>query len=806
MTRCFHCHEPVPEGIDITVEIAGEPRAMCCQGCAAVAGLISTSGLAQFYKLRTEPADKPDENSRRWDVFDREQIRDAVTDPLPDGSRELLCAVPNVKCAACSWLIESVLGDLPGVVELSVNPATARLRAVYRDPLALSEFLARLDSLGYRPQPLTPDAVLSAQRAERSSALRRIVVAGLGMMQVMMYAIALYAGYFEGMDNATRDFFRLFSAIVATPVVWYAGWPFFAGAWRGLRTLRPGMDLPVSLAIGGAYLASAWNTFTGGREVYFDSAVMFIFFLSLARWVEMRLRHQAFELGYAAGEELPQHALRWTGERWEPVALAELTPGDRIRVAAGETVPADGVLLAAAAQVDESLLTGESRPVPKHHGDELIAGSLLLDETIELELVRTGRDTLLSSIRRLLERARATRPRQLAAADRLAGFLVIGILVVAGATAVFWSQVAPERAFEIALAVLVITCPCALSLATPSALSAATTALLRRGILVVNTSALETLARVSRVFLDKTGTLTTGEMSVFRCDLEPGTDIDETEAHAIAAALERGFSHPIAAAFRPFDDQRETGRVRNEPGQGIEGTVDGTKWRLGRAGFACWQASQSMIDDAQGIVVLANEQGPVARFEFTETPRADADQTLRALDVPVTLLSGDAPEPVNALARQLGIDEAFDRQSPADKLLRVRKAQDEGGTVAMVGDGSNDAPVLAGADVSIALGKGSAMAGRQADVLLLGERLGAVAEAIDTARQTRRVVRQNLTWALGYNLLAVPAAAAGLIPPWAAAIGMSLSSLFVVLNSLRLSRRSQEDATASTSTRFAEAT
>ena len=787
--RCFHCHEPVPERVEIRVDIGGSERAMCCHGCAAVARLITGSGLGQFYQFREAPARRPDDIAADWTIYDRPALLAAVGEPLGGQRREFLLGLSGVTCGACGWLIESALLEHPGLEGLSVDPVTGRARVTLDlSRTRLSEVLAALDRLGYRPQPLSEELRLREDRAERRRALRRLAVAGFGMMQVMTYAVALYAGYFQDMDTATRDFLRLISLVVTTPVLLYAGWPFLAGGWRGIRHRRPGMDVPIALALVIAWSASAWNTFTGGTEVYFDSVAMFVFLLSIARWVEMRLRHRAAAIGSTVGETLPAHAHRRADGGWETVALAELEPGDVVRIAQGETIPADGRLLTGEARVDESLLTGESRPIARRTGDNVIAGSLLLEGPAEIRITRTGRDTVLSALRRMLERARCQRPEAVSAADRLARHLVVFVLLLSAGTGAFWWAVDPDRAFDAALAVLVITCPCALSLATPTVLAAASAALARRGVLVVDSGALERLARADRVVFDKTGTLTTGRLTVRQ--VATCGALSAERAQQVAAALEAGGTHPIARALAGAVPTEAHG-LQHHPGRGVEGHVGSTRYRLGRLEWVRELAPGTQPTASVDGIWLGSAAGLLARFDLEESLREDAAAAVAALPLPATILSGDAQAPVLAAARQLAIDSTYWRQLPADKLAYVQARQAAGETVAMVGDGSNDAPVLAQADVAIAVGSGSALASRQGDVIIMRPALLPVVDVFRTAQRVRRIIRQNLTWALAYNLTAVPLAAAGLVPPWLAAIGMSCSSLLVVLNSLRARRTTE---------------
>ena len=794
---CFHCGEPLTGTEPWFVEIEGRSHRVCCPGCKAVAELIRDSGLSDFYRFRTLPAGRPMDAASAapelpWQPFDRPEMLEAVSAPAGQGVRTCTMLVEGVRCAACGWLIERSLEQVPGVREIRVNPATARARLVWEPGvLPLSGALGVLSRLGYQPHPGSAGAADMAVR-ERRAALRRLGVAGIGMMQVMMYAVAMYVGAFQEMDAGLEQLFRWVSLLVATPVALYAGRPFFAGAWRDLRSGRPGMDVPVALAVGGAWSASVLHTLSGQGEVYFDSVTMFVFFLSLARYLEMGARHHAGDTQEALARLLPEVARRRCGDgEWETVALRELRPGDVVSVRHGETVPADGRLAVDGARLDEAMLTGESRPRLRREGEPALAGSVNLGDPLEFTVERTGGATLVSSIGRLLDRAQSERTPIAAAADRVARWFVLGVLSAAALTWFAWHAIDPARAFEITLAVLVITCPCALSIATPAALTAATGLLARRGLLVTRAGAVERLAGVDRVIFDKTGTLTLGQLRITSVETASGWEVDE--ALAVAAALESVSEHPIARAFGMAHPAGPPADVHVAPGRGIEGSVRGKRWRLGKPDWAAQLAGVAApeLPGDDTAVCLADEEAVRAVFRLADRLRGGAReqlQRLQQLGLATEVASGDAADAVAPMAAAVGADAWQGGMTPEDKLALLRTRQQAGETVVMVGDGVNDAPVLAGADVSVAMAGGTSLAQTSADMVLLGESLAPLVEGVLQARRTLRIVRQNLAWAAGYNLVALPLAAAGFIAPWMAAIGMSASSLLVVLNALRLSR------------------
>jgi Cu2+-exporting ATPase len=729
-----------------------------------------------------------------WTIYDRPDV-DRIYVGHDGEERSIQLMVEGIRCSGCARTIERSLRGLTGVHGVNVTVATGRVELLWgAGAVKLSELLGRLAGLGYVPHPLGSVAAREAGIRERRTSLKRLLVAGVGMAQVMMFAFALYSHARYAMDPAIVALFKWVSLATTAPVVAYAGWPFLLGAWRNLREAHLGMDVPVSLAILAAFFASLWNTWRGSGAVYYDSVTMFIFFLSIARFVEMGARHQAATTSEALALLVPSEATRITNGRTERVAVAALRPGDRVLVAAGEAAPADGRIAEGSTRFDESLLTGEGAPVPRAKGASVIAGTINLDRPVEIAIGAIGQDTVLAGIVRLLERARGTRPRIALAADRAARWFVGGILIAALAVAGIWLAVDASRAFEITLAILVVTCPCALALATPVAIAAATGTLGRWGMLVTRPDAIEALSSATRIVFDKTGTLTAGPTSVART--EPCGALPADRCLAIAAALERGSTHPIATAFRNFEDPAVVAtELRESGGAGIEGIVDGRHYRVGRLDYVLRSAPESTSPgETPARVWLADGEQLLAAFDVDDRlrpgTRAVFDE-LRGLGLEIEIASGDSAERVAQIARGLGVAHFAARLTPADKLKRVRALQSNDARVVMIGDGVNDAPVLAAANVSIALQSGAALAQSSADLILFGSSLEALPRAIVIARRCRQVIRQNLVWAALYNALAIPLAALGWIPPWLAALGMSLSSIVVVLNARRIALLAQ---------------
>jgi Cu2+-exporting ATPase len=777
---------------------------MCCQGCRAAAEWIQQLGLAEYYRLRTSPAPKPDAatdtSHESWSPYSaRHVVRDLDAD-----LREALLLIEGVRCTACVWLIERALDAIPGVVRVQVNAMARRARVVWRaSAVSLPQLLQVLSRTGYQALPLDARGLDDLNRRESRDALKRLLVAGFGAMQAMMFATAIYLGAAESLDAATRDLLRWLGLLVATPVVFYSARPFFAGASRSLKARRVGMDVPVALAIAAVYSMSVIEALRGSGEVYFDSVSMFVFFLLSGRYLEMRARHRARDLTDALARLTPPFADRQLdGGTWQRVGIHELRVGDCVRVAEGGIVPADGLLLTERCRADESLLSGESSPVVKKRGDGLTAGSVLEDGPALMRVERVGADTALAGIAALVGRAHSERPRLQLAGERAAALFVGRVLALTALTAVLWGIFDPTRAFSAAIAVLVISCPCAFALAIPAAFTRALSALARRGVLVVKPDALQALSECTHAMFDKTGTLTEASLSL--ADVQTFDRLSSDEALSLAATLAKQSRHPAARAIsaaHPGMSGALVSEVTSHSGLGLSAKIDGRALRLGRADFAATgHPLPAEYDDA---VILADDAGPIAAFRVGERLRPEACAAIEALQargITVLIASGDAASKVASVAARLKIDSWRARALPADKLAWLTGLRAAGARVLAVGDGVNDAPVLAGADVSIALAEGAELTQASSDIVLLGARLDAIVPAREIARQTLAIVRQNHRWAMIYNLSAVPLAALGLVPPWLAALGMSVSSLAVILNALRIGRDGAARRPATTQT------
>ncbi|RCS30790.1 heavy metal translocating P-type ATPase [Rhodanobacter denitrificans] len=720
------------------------------------------------------------------------QLAAQVVRTRRDGASEVALRVESLHDPRQVLWLEQRIRALPGVRRVAIDRPARRVRVVWdARGTSLPTLLDNFDAAHCPAQPLQHDSIDDARSHEQHDALKHLLVAGMCSMQVMTYAFVIYIGVVDFVDFSTRNLFRWLGLLTSLPVVFYSAQPFFTGAVRELRERRLGINLPVALAVVLVFAASAFNTFRGSGEIYFDSVTMFVFLLLGGRYLELRSRHRSGALGDAVIDATPLLAQRRRADgALETVAAIALLAGDRVHIAEGAAVPADGVLESAGVQVDEALLSGESRPVRRQRGERLIAGSLLLSGPAELRVEYSGATTTAARLGTLAARARQARV--LATPnDHEVGRFVARVLLLTVLTALGWLLVDPARAFEAAVAVLVVACPCSFALARPAALTRALGVLAARGVLVTDSKALATLARVDYALFDKTGTL--GVPQLDRHDIEVLRGGTPEQALQLAAALAHESSHPLARALADAARQQSlpllAQSVRVSAGAGISGEVDGRALRLGRADFALAPSGHQVPAEIADALVLADAVGAIAAFHLAEQPRAEARRLLDALradGVAVAIASGDHAARVAALADRLEVADRHARQSPEDKLTLLQAAHAAGHVTLAVGDGSNDAPVLAGADVSAALASGTELAQAHADLLLLDGHLGSLADARAIARQVQRMTRRGRRWSLWYNLAVVPFAAFGLVTPWLAAIGMSLSSLLVVLYALRV--------------------
>lgn len=894
--HCFHCGDPVPQP-PFHAKILGKPREMCCMGCQLASQSIVEAGLEQYYLDRSEinrTASLPTQLTR-LEAYDHDEIKSQFV-YAQDGLSVAELSVNNLRCAACTWLIESRLDELEGISKCQVNLTNQRMRVIWNeDKLPISRILATINEIGYEAKPYRQDTHEAMLARHNNQMLIRLGIAALGSMQAMMYAVAIYFGEYSDMLIFQRDFLRWVSLFVSTPVFFYAGIPFFTSAWSAIRARQVNMDVPVSIALIVTFFASLYATITGQGETYYDSVSMFIFFLLAGRYIEHNARLKAATMANdlvvvepvlvqkiaedkeaaalilqqlkknelektAVNEDVSNQvsnldtreastsanptpnfmqsmdanvhqltskiAQDWQRARTQQSALSttadeakekqmvtahSLQVGDIILVEAGSEIISDGILLSQTATVSQSLLTGEGDLIIKSQGDYIVGGAQNDSQPFEMLVTALPADSQIGLIDRLMNRAMSEKPKLAQQADKLARWFVARILVLSVLVFIGWYIVDPSQAIWATVAVLVATCPCALSLATPIALTVATNRLASYGFLTTRGHTLQTLAEITHVAFDKTGTLTYGKPNLLNIellkdnDIATATDEQKDRLLAIAAALEVGSRHPIAHALLTAAYQLHlpsTQALQHYPAGGVEAMIDGVLYRIGHVDFALNDANNDMVIDlvsqrASSAVVLSCQQNDsftwqaLACFYFNDKVRDSAKamlDTLKELDIETVMLTGDPSPQALVLAGSLGMHSAYNGLSPTDKVTHIQKLQAKGGVVLMVGDGINDAPVLAAADVSTSIAGAADLAQVSSDSIILNGQIDAITAAKRISDKTERIIKQNFRWALIYNGSVLIPAALGYVPPWLAAIGMSLSSLFVVLNALRLKR------------------
>ncbi|UCB56027.1 MAG: heavy metal translocating P-type ATPase [Thiotrichales bacterium] len=809
MSTCFHCGLPVPETQQVpALEVDGQPRAFCCHGCRAVCKAIIDAGLADYYQHRTEQAVTANQQVlpdflEQLTLYDRPEIQQGFVSTQNEWSEATLL-LENIRCPACLWLNEKHLRSLPGIIDVHIDDITQRARVRWQtESIRLSQILGAIADIGYIAHPYDASRNALLQKLRRRRSTERLIFAGAVGMLVMNFSLASY--FMADTTAATGlplwvSIGRWTSLVLATLLLAYPGQEFFAGAWGDLRNRRLGMDIPVVLGLVFAYAGSLHATLSGSGDVYYDSIAMFVFLLLLARRYELGGKLRAANHLDRLSRFTPRTAQRIEsdGSR-EATAIEALLPGDLISLVPGETVPVDGTISRGSSSFDESLITGEAHPVLKQHGDHVVAGSVNGEQPVVLRVTRTLQSSTLSEIQQLVERGLEQRPRYAVLAEQAAGWFVAAILVIAVSTAGYWLQNDPDVWLPNTIAVLIVTCPCALALATPVALAVSAGRFMELGVLPLRMRSLDDLAGSDTFVFDKTGTLTQGRPALSK--VYPVGDLGHDQCLAYASALSRDSEHPLAKAVQSStaDGGTEPASLTNVPGAGVIAQIDGREWRLGKAGFVLQgneltgdtaSLLEACSDRGELVSLLANPDGVQAVLSFDDPVRPGVgDMLARLLKSRVShlvVLSGDARRNVSRLCEHLGISECHADMSPHDKLAFTQSRQRQGHRIAMFGDGINDAPTLAAADVSVSFSDATDLANVSSDFILLGDDPRSLSLARTLARKTRKNILQNFAWAGGYNLIAVPFAAAGYIPPWGAAIGMSLSSLIVVMNALRL--------------------
>lgn len=806
--HCYHCGLPIADKLTIEYPVLGETRQFCCHGCQLACKTIVENGFEEFYRHRDSEgglnAQVLPDLLKNLSLYDRPEVQKSFVKQVGKQAQASLI-LENIRCAACLWLNEQHLRALPGVLDVQLDYTSHQASVTWdTEQIQLSHILEAIAAIGYIAHPYDPVHREQLLESEKHRSIEKMLFSGLLGMQIMGFSIATYwmGGYQADGQLPLWEIIGRWSTLIVTAVMLvYSGADFFVGAWRDLQHRKLGMDVPIVLGLVAAWGGSLWGTIVHDEAVYFDSIGMFIFFVLLARVFELKGRLAANDKLDRLLRIIPPTTTRLTDQSEETVAVMDLAVGDRIRVLAGQTLPVDGSLTSSVALINEAHLTGESKPLRKQAGDWLRSGSISLDQPLEMRVEKTSHHSTTSSLQQLMRQALAQKPAMAQFADRISAPFIVLVLGIAFSTLLGWAWYDSAQALPNTIAVLIITCPCALALATPVALAITAGRISELGMIPMNMNALATLPKTDVLVLDKTGTLTEGQPRLTEVRLL-GT-LTESQAKSIASALESQSEHPLAYALRSPTTEKiyHLSQLTHFPSQGIEAAIDGELWRIGKIDFC----SQTPIDEEtqawvnrqqqQGamVVMLAKANHAQALFVLTDPLREDAQTLISAIQQQqrfsqTIILSGDDETTVASVARTLGISQYQGGLLPADKLAWIQQAQQQGHRVLMIGDGINDAPTLAAADVAISFNHASDLAQLHSDLVLMGHQLMTVIEADKLAKRSQRIIHQNLFWALAYNLLAIPFAAFGFITPWIAAIGMSASSLFVVANALRLKR------------------
>jgi len=802
-TFCYHCGENVPNGINLSLNIEHTLQPMCCIGCQSVAQAIVDNGLEDYYRFRTAPAKKAEQlipqQLQRNKLLDDDSLQDEFAYQT-DEFKETILTVDNISCAACAWLIEMQLSKVPGLIKINVNATTQRATVRWNDEqVQLSELINHIANIGYQALPFKASTSEQLNKIQSKNYIKRLGISGILMMQVMMIAFGLYFGAFSGMEEHNLIYLRYTSLLLTIPIISYGALPFYRGAINALKIKRLSMDVPVSIAISLAFSASAWATITQQGEVYFESVSMFTFLLLIGKFLEFRARSRAAEVSANLLKLMPMTATKLVDEDGEQreviLAAKKLCPHDMVLIKPGEVVPADGTIVFGSSQFNEAMLSGEQLPLNKSIGEKVFAGTINGDGNVNIEVKHASEHSFLSQLIRLSESSQAHKPKLAKLSDKIAQYFVAVILLTAIGTALYWQKHLPDEAFWITLSVLVATCPCALSLATPTALTCATTRLNREGIMIKSAHVMETLPKISTVAFDKTGTLTSGDFSITKTQLfrDEKNTFTEQQVLAIAAALESYSEHPLAKPFNKFRDYSyKTDQVEIKSGHGIQGSVNDQYFFIGKPSWLIDQSEQ-LTQLKTASCVLLKDDVLVAAFYLTDEIRSDAKSLLTKLkndNIKTMMLSGDHVEGCKKVQASLHLDEVHSALTATEKMTLIKQQQaDSKSTVVMVGDGVNDTPVFGAAHVSIAMGSGTDVAKSGADVILLNNRLKSIITLSHIADKTSRIIWQNYFWAFGYNAIVLPLAVTGYITPYMAVIGMSASSILVITNSLRLLKK-----------------
>lgn len=799
---CFHCGLPLPKNLSFAQTIEGSTRQFCCPACQAVCSAIHDAGLEGFYDRAPQGVlAPPPETAKDLALYDLDEVQAEYVVDL-GVQREIHLLVEGIHCAACVWLIERSLCQLPGIINAQVNLSGKRLLLKWdNSQLKLSQILTHLGQIGYAAVPYDPEVAEGRLKKQNRTLLLRMAFAAFAMMNLLWISIALYSG---ANDSEFRSLFHWVGFSLATPTLLYSGYPFLHSAWTGIKRLHLTMDLPIAIGAISTYSYSVYITLNQSvvGEVYYDTVVNFLFVILVGRYLEAMSKRQAVTSTQRLLDLQPRAATVLRDGESVLLPIRAVKPDNVVLIKPGEQIPVDGIVMQGRSNVDESMLSGESHPVTKQDGDKVSAGTMNTDSTLTVRVGGTLRNTSLGRIINLVEEAQASKAPIQCTADRIVPWFVATTLLLASVTFFWWLKTDFEIALMAATAVLIITCPCAFGLATPMAIASASGLAARFGILIKNGGVLETLSKIDHVVFDKTGTLTEGRMQVQEIITHKGMDTLMLVQHA--AALEHYSEHNIATAICSFVKTKSlpllsAQEIENQPGYGIKGVVNdsaitiGTQQWLKKNQINLNEALQRNTHqwEAKGstCVHVAIDGLHMGVIAINDQLRADAKtlvNALRASNIRMTILSGDRLPVVERIAHQLGGMESIAEVLPEDKDKIIQQLKKDGATVAMIGDGVNDAAALSRANVGIALGSGTDVSGDSADIVLMSNELDKVRLAMQLSQRTLRTIRQNIGISFTYNIIMVPLAMLAMITPLVAAISMPISSLLVIGNAARI--------------------
>jgi Cu2+-exporting ATPase len=826
--QCFHCHLSHSKKTSIIHPIQEKAHFFCCLGCLGITQTLFENQLNDFYTFREYDSNslkKPsflsfqalsEDEKMSIQSYSVPEIMQTISHATKEkGIRRIELGIEGMTCSACGWLIEKSLMQLDSVVQIQVNVSLEKAILTWNVDSTLTHHLGdiflALHRIGFKAYPYNEDARIASFKKTNQHYMQRILVSGLGMMQVMMYSLAAYMGVVQDISDEHLLLMYVLSGLVTTPIMLYSGQPFFISAWNSLKKREFGMNFPVSLAILMAYFFSferllmAFYKDNPIESIYFDSIVMFIFFLTIGRYLEHRARYHSIIKQTHFRSMLPLSVKRYSNNQTEIVLISHIKKDDHLIISAGGFIPVDGLLMDQKAMVNEAIMTGEFMPVTKYLNDPLISGSSNQSEAFMMRVTQPFLKSHIHSLMQLQEKSFHLKPPSVFLADKVAHFYTLGLLIILSISSFFWWFFDPTQLINTGLAILVVSCPCALSLATPAAHASAMTQLSDLGLMIQNPNTLNELASIEHIVFDKTGTLTQGTISIKKIDVF--NDDKKEDLLMIAHRLETLSNHPIALAFNIKEPMKYVSIFKDQPlkepkeiiGKGVMASINGDQYRLGSAHWidekkenVTHKNDYSITDDTSTIIIyLSKNKKCIASFHLKDSLNAFAKPCIQALKTisslkSIHLLTGDHLHSAKQIGKLLHIPHITANASPEKKSDFIQKIQQNNQKAMMIGDGFNDVAAQASASVSIALANSPYFSKNKSDAVLVSNDLTVIPQTIQLAKRVKHIIRYNFIWAISYNVIAIPFAALGWISPWLAAIGMSMSSLIVVLNALRL--------------------